>query len=92
MTLQQAPYYWITCDGLLDDGTTCGTKSTEGGDSSAWGDASTAYGDASCCDWVQHDGKDYCEEHSMQFRCDDCGEIHEECVCAADRADVAATP
>lgn len=90
MSVQESSYYWLTCDGRgRVNGTLCGEKSTEGGEFSAWGDVGTAIDDAVSSEWVQHDGKDYCREHSMQFRCDDCGEVKDECVCEADLADVA---
>lgn len=89
MTLQSAPYFWLTCDGLREDGERCDAKSTEGGEYGAWSDAGHAVDDATNSDWVEHEGNDYCEEHSLQFKCDDCGEIKDECVCEADRADVA---
>lgn len=81
MSLKQAPYYWLECDGLADDGTVCAEKSTENGEYGAWESAGSATDEATESEWVQHEGKDYCREHSYQFRCDDCAEVKEECVC-----------
>lgn len=91
MTLQQSPSYWLTCDGTLDDGSTCNANSTEGADYSGWGEIDQAREDADQSDWAHHDGKDYCEAHSYQFRCDDCGEPADssQCVCEADRGEIA---
>ena len=86
MSVESAPFYWLTCDGLDDDGTTCGIKSTYGGDYVAWDSPEQAREDAEAADWAHHNGKDYCDEHAHQFRCADCGEIKDECVCAAGRS------
>jgi hypothetical protein len=61
MSVESAPYYWLTCDHVG-----CGVKSTKGGDYTAWGDESMAREEASCSDWIEVEGKDYCDNHRNQ--------------------------
>lgn len=65
MSLQSAPYYWLTCD---QEG--CAARSTEDGDYAAWSDDGQAYDDALNGDWwTGKDGKDYCYQHVPRCAC-----------------------
>lgn len=65
MSVRSEPYYWVECDGVNEDATPCGRKSTEGGEISAWSDVDGAESDADCRDWdiVSTPGKHYCPFH-----------------------------
>ena len=80
MTLQQAPYYWLTCDGTTTDGGTCGARSTEGGDSSAWSDPEGAWADAEGSEWLERDGKHYCDGCAYTLLCAECGDDTSKCA------------
>lgn len=59
MSVQSAPYYWITCDWPGCDAT------AQDGDYSAWGDHGAAYGEAVNAEWCCTDNEgDFCPEHS----------------------------
>lgn len=66
MSMQSAPYYWLECDHAG-----CGTKSTEGGEYTAWSDEDGAWADADGHDWLEVDGKHYCDNHAPEHMGDD---------------------
>src|SRR6478609_10346249 len=58
MTLQSAPYYWITCDA-----TDCDERLYGNDDATAWATTKEAEDVADDCGWRQHAGRWYCDEH-----------------------------
>lgn len=53
MSLESAPYYWLTCD-------LCGIKSTEDQEYAAWGDVDQAESHAEESDWFIEGGNHLC--------------------------------
>ena len=74
MTMQSAPYYWLTCD---QEG--CTARSTDDGEYAAWADHGAARDEAVESGWVAIDGPGggelyYCETHSKGRACTECDE------------------
>ena len=71
MTVQSAPFYWITCDEPFDD---CGARCPDLyiSEITAWSDVIDAEDCARDSEWkTTTDGRHYCEEHAL-FVCDSC--------------------
>ena len=59
MSIKSAPYYWLTCDEP-----DCGVSSCEGTEHSAWQDKGYALDGALDSDWIEVEGKHYCDDHA----------------------------
>ena len=63
MTLQSAPFYWVTCDAP-----DCDERSPSLDDEyAAWIAEDQAVDYATDCEWLTHAGKHYCEVHRIAF-------------------------